>query len=112
MDVDFITIAENKTNANERIVKAGKYKNNKDFEEDILCEFMINISKTNNNQYDAFRKKVENYKNCMLSLGNNETIKYNFNESSVTFKTDKIYVKLIQVNAPELMCEMLLNFFY
>ena len=111
MNVDFITISENNNNRNERFVKAGKYLNNENMKENLLCEFVINISKINNKKYNTFIKKVENYKNCKLMINDDEYIQYVYSESSVVFKTNKIYIKLIQELSPESIYETLIGFF-
>ena len=106
MQVDFVEFNSKQDVTN---VIAGKYDSSN--RKIILLNFYFNNLTIDSNEFGRFSEKVMDYKNAKLNISNNEYIKYNYAKSSVTFKTNNIFVTLSQNFAPECLKEALSEFF-
>lgn len=114
MNVDFIQIINiNNANLKAQII-AGKYFNYaySIFGEnrEILLNFEIDISDINLSDHELFCETISNYQSAELKFGD-QSIEYDYDESSVWFYTNNIDVKLQNTFAPECFREIFESLF-
>jgi hypothetical protein len=76
-------------------------------EENPFVEFLMNIGNIDSVELETFIKKVDKCKSCVLNLGNNESLKYDYLESMVSFDLHNIKISLVNKCAPEILRETL-----
>jgi hypothetical protein len=108
MNVDLICINTTMNVDSRKVAKvsAGNY-DKMGANDTMFLEFLVNMHDVDPTEFETFSESVMDHISCELDLGNNESIDYDFEDSSVTFNLKNLTVTLKNTTAPECLRECL-----